>query len=281
MILVILIFLILLLSSYLLFQDKYLNFAQKLKVKSFPKLELKHLINSKLIIIYSLSFLLIIRLSSVIVSNPLHKKIFIVMLILGFIFRYFCKEQNSNKLKVHSEINQLCISIQDYLSQNSCLEVAIRESFQHNNASIISNDINLFLATTQSSIINDIANFFKSLAKKYKIQQLIKSSSILDLEIQYSSEQGTVFEEFNKYFLQKQNSLKKLSNSYKLVQLSLDFMLLLYLFIIFFFIPNLLKNNSWINSIQKDFDLGISFILFWFIYLLAIFLLFKKESELI
>jgi len=188
----------------------------------------------------------------------------------------------SFKKQLHKEIQSLTFAMQTQLNKGLSLDQACHAVFQSSSTlKILRNDIENFMKQHSSNIPSKFSEFYISLAHKYRSQYLSIAAQILDLELSYTQSYASAFENTYTHFSLSERNREKVKNTIFTIFITMDFMSLIYLIIIFLILPNLnLGDSSWWQSNSRPLEMFKSSILFCLAYLTAIILITKKENEL-
>ena len=198
-----------------------------------------------------------------------------------FYLRFHADKDTDFKEILIQELKTLIENITSNLEKSQSIDTAVRDCFSKSKSKILKTDIIVFSKLHNYNIQNEIVSFFKSIAIKYKINELQKYLQLLNLELRYNKSPVIVFQEISQHLNSQEANRKQFNNQYKLINFSIDFMLLFYYLNLLIFIPQINLNASeWLSDSNKNLGIIISTICFWAIYLVSHLFLNHKRKEL-
>lgn len=216
------------------------------------------------------------------VTNGIYSIIISFLIFISFNLRSTNILHQNFKKQLHLEIQSITFAMQTQLNKGLSLDQACHAVFQHpSNLKILKNDIENFMKQHASNIPRKFSEFYISLATKYRSHYLSLAAQILDLELSYTQSHASAFENTYEHFSLMERNREKIKNAIFTIFLTMDFMFLIYLIIVFIILPSLnLGDNSWWQSNSRPIEMFKSSTLFCLAYLIAILLISKKENEL-
>lgn len=208
---------------------------------------------------------------------------YLYLFISGIIItRLYLDHKTKEKELLINELKSLINEISESLEESHSLDTAIRDTFSKIKLNNLSDDISKFYKVHSYNIQNEISGFFKALANKYRINEFQNYIQLLNLELKFNYSPLNIFKEINIFLNNQEKNRNKFHNSYKLINLCIDFMLIFYYLNLLILIPRLnTKNSLWLLSDDKNLGIVISSTLFWLIYLLSHYFLNRKKGELL
>ncbi|NQY79204.1 MAG: hypothetical protein HRT47_02710 [Candidatus Caenarcaniphilales bacterium] len=198
------------------------------------------------------------------------------------IFRLYIDQRTSEKETLMCELKTLINEISESIEESFSLDTAIRNTFSTIKLKNLQDDISNFCKLHNYNIQNEIVNFFKTLATKHSIKEFKNYIQLLSLELKFNHTPVNIFKEINIFLNNQEKNRKKFNNSYKLINLSIDFMLVFYYLNLLILIPKLNSSNpAWFTDTSKDLGIFISSILFWLVYISSHIFLNKKKGDLL
>lgn len=191
---------------------------------------------------------------------------------LAYISRIFLHLSINHRKKILSQLNRVCLSIRNYLSTGMVMDKAILETINHNEEKPIGRLLKNFIKLSESDLIEKFPLWFSGMEKLFFIPELSNSRQLLSLELKYNHNQEDAFLNAALYIQQKEKWIKKQSNFLNIALIVLDFLVLAFLGLLFFIIPNLSINpklNWWLSS-ERPLVVFYSAFLIGFIYLVAV-----------
>jgi hypothetical protein len=191
---------------------------------------------------------------------------------LAYISRIFLHLSVSYRERVLSQLNRLCLSIRNYLSTGMTLDKAIIESVKYKPEKPVGFLLTAFIKLSESDLIEKFPFWFSSMEKHFFIPELSNSRQLLELELKYNYNQEEAFLNTAKYIQQKEKRIKKQKNTLNIAFLILDFMVMAFLGLLFFVIPNLSinLNTNWWLSLERPCVVFQSGSVIAFAYLIAV-----------
>mgnify|MGYP001554702339 CR=1 FL=1 len=236
----------------------------------------------KNLILVSLNLFLLVKAFSHL-NLSLNYSIYLYIFISGIIIsRLYIDQRTLEKEYLINELKTLINEISESIEESFSLDSAIRNTFNTIKLKSLQDDISNFCKLHNYNIQNEIVNFFKTLAKKHSIKEFKNYIQLLSLELKFNQSPVNIFKEINIFLNNQEKNRKKFKNSYKLINLSIDFMLIFYYLNLLILIPKLNSSNpEWFEDTNKDLAIFFSSILFWLVYISSHIFLNKKKGELL
>ena len=225
-----------------------------------------------------------ISLVSVLVLGPLLTN-FYYGILLGLViscaysFRIFFHLAQNFREELLSQIENILRQIRNHLSSGASLDYALNlVRSQVLQIKPIGKELNKYLKSIESNFFDAFPQWLYSLKAKYQLADLGDSAQLLALELKYTNNQEQAFLNAINSLANRIVTNKKNQNLIAITFLSLDFMVLAFLAVIFYVIPSfsLGLENSWWESSRRILVIFISGLILWFCYLITIFIALRR-----
>lgn len=207
-------------------------------------------------------------------------------LILGFaIFAAYglrlCYHRASkHRSSLLEEIERILISIRNSLSTGQSLDFALNQYSNQKSNKPIHAELCNFVRNSNLNLIQSFPNWLKSLESLYAIPHLGRFSQLLSLELKHNTNQEEAFINASKLLDDKQRQNKKQKNTIAVSFLTMDFMVFIFLGMVFFVIPglNFSTESNWWQSSRRELTLFVSGSILWLAYSITVFISFWRNQ---
>lgn len=229
-----------------------------------------------LTLLFSFSILILGPSLSGIKFGPILGLIIFIAYSSRLIYHLLSKQRS----KLFGELARILTAIRNNLSTGQSLDYAVNQSINNKNSSTISDNLANFIRTNNSNLIQSFPGWLNLIEKQYRISHLAKYSQLLALELKHNNNQEEAFINAVELIDEKQEQNKKQKNTIQITFITLDFMVLAFLGVIFFVIPGLSFSDEikWWESQRRELVVFISGTVLWLCYLLTIFTKFWRTK---
>ena len=267
------------------FKSKETNFLEEIEFKLNNKNpQLSKLIGKKLLVKFAIPLVIIFSLATLVVGPYLAGYKYGIALGLVIFLAYALRLSYHLISKFRStileQIERVLTSIRNNLSSGQVLDYAVNYTAANSKFEPIGIHLNNFIKNNNINLLEAFPEWLKIIEKEYRISELTKFAQLLELELKHNSNQEEAFINTVQCITEKNSQNKKQKNTINITFLTLDFMVLAFLGVVFFVIPQLSFNSdiNWWQSERRTLVIFASSLVIWLAYSSTIFISFRRTK---
>lgn len=267
------------------FKAKKTSFLEEIELKLNNKNpQLSKLIGKKLLLKFVIPLVIIFSLATLIIGPYLAGYRYGIVLGLVIFLAYGLRLSYHLISKFRStileQIERVLTSIRNNLSSGQVLDYAVNYTAANSKFEPIGTHLNSFIKNNNLNLLEAFPGWLKVIEREYRISELSKFAQLLELELKHNSNQEEAFINTVGCITEKNSQNKKQKNTISITFLTLDFMVLAFLGVIFFVIPQLSFNSeiNWWQSERRALVIFASSLVIWLAYSSTIFISFWRTK---
>ncbi len=267
------------------FKTKETNFLEEIELKLNNKNpQLSKLIGKRLLLKFVIPLVIIFSLSTLVIGPYLagyrYGIVLGLVIFLAYGLRLSYHLVSKFRTRILEQIERVLISIRNNLSSGQVLDYAVNYTATNSKFEPIGSHLNNFIKNNNINLLEAFPDWLKVIEREYRISELTKFAQLLKLELKYNSNQEEAFINTVGCITEKNSQNKKQKNTISITFLTLDFMVLAFLGVIFFVIPQLSFNSeiNWWQSERRSLVLFASSLVIWLAYCTTIFISFWRTK---
>lgn len=267
------------------FKTKETNFLEEIELKLNNKNpQLSKLIGKKLLIKFVIPLVIIFSLATLVIGPYLAGYRYGVVLGLVIFLAYGLRLSyhliSKFRTKILEQIERILTSIRNNLSSGQVLDYAVNYTAVNSKFEPIGSHLNSFIKNNNINLLEAFPDWLKVIEREYRISELSNFAQLLELELKHNSNQEEAFINTVQCITERNSQNKKQKNTINITFLTLDFMVLAFLGVIFFIIPQLSFNPeiNWWQSGRRTLVIFASSLVIWLAYSSTIFISFWRTK---
>lgn len=199
-----------------------------------------------------------------------------IFMATAYIARIILHMANSFRGLLLSQIQRILYSIRNNLSTGATLDNAVNTSIECNQEEPLGPHLKSFIKISGGNFIENFPKWLKQIQGIFRINELSESAQLLALQLQHTNNQESAFMSAATFTSNREKINKKQKNTLLITMITMDFLILCFLWIVFFIIPQI--NEDWWLSPQRIKVMLQSSILIWGIYSITIFIALGRQA---
>lgn len=203
-----------------------------------------------------------------------------LVIFLAYSARIYLIHANNFRTHILNELEKIFISIRNNLSTGLTLDNAVRNCLKFNKEKPLAPHLKEFVRITEVNFIEQFPLWLVSVEQTFKIKGLSFISQLLKLELKYNNNQEEAFLLAAANLSDKISTNKKQRNTINISLLTMDFLVLLFLGVIFYIIPSLNVGSelTWWESARRPVAIFISGSALWLSYFITIIITIRRQN---
>jgi Flp pilus assembly protein TadB len=205
-------------------------------------------------------------------TNPVLGLILGTIIALAYIARIYYHQARAFRSKLLLQLERILISIRNNLSTGMVLDYAVGHSLKFNQEAPLGPNLARFIKIADTKFLEHFPLWLKSLQKNYRLKELAEASQLLKLELRQTHNQEEAFINAAQRIAERIKLNQKQQNTIMVTFITMDFMILAFLGVLFFIIPGISVNpdHNWWNSTSRVLSVFISGSVLWGAYLTTV-----------
>lgn len=183
---------------------------------------------------------------------------------LAYILRVIFHMASNYRITLLSQLQRILYSIRNSLSTGATLDNAVNNSVKHNPESPLGPHLQSFIKVSEANFTEKFPQWLENLRHIFKLKELSESAQLLALELQHTNNQENAFINAANFIENREKINKKQKNTLLITMVTMDFLVLCFLWIVFFIIPQI--NDDWWSSPSRITVMLQSSLAIWTIY---------------
>ena len=205
-------------------------------------------------------------------TNPAFGLLLGTIIALAYIARIYYHLASGFRHKLLVQLERILTSIRNNLSTGMVLDYAVSHTLKFNQEEPLGPRLAKFIKISETNFLEHFPLWLKSLERNFQLKELAQAAQLLKLELAQTNNQEEAFINAAEQVAEKIKLNQKQRNTITVTFLTMDFMILAFLGVLFFIIPGISFNpdHSWWDSGSRVLSVFVSGSIIWGAYLITV-----------